>query len=223
MFIVFVLTCILAICLGLFWLMGKARNIVLKIVFGLLGGCLGTIFLLLFAIAAFFKYEEPPSIATLAKHFTERRATLQQILIMSDQDVHFSRIDPTFVNYGYIDGTVGGQAMQGQKGSPLSQDRWNAYRSLFSKIKLSQGFQRDSDGNVYFLSGSFGLLNRGHSTGYLFCRDPGAASSISSPFEPCTLSHQDSGSQSYGTEPRREAYSFIKVAEHWFVFDQGPS
>jgi hypothetical protein len=33
----------------------------------------------------------------------------------------------------------------------------------------------------------------------------------------------DHGSQDYSEDPRREAYSFKKVAEHWFVLDQGPS
>ncbi len=214
---------VLAVCVGCFLLVRVAKSSLVKLLLSLLGGVLALVFFLLFSLAAFFWDQEPPSLTRLAQKFPERRSTLQQILSMSDQDAHFSRIDPGFVDYGYIDGTPGGQASQGDSDSPLPQSRWNTYRSLFSKAKLDQGFARDSDGNAYFMAGSIGLLNRGHTTGYLFCRDQGSPSSRSSPFEPCTLLHQDSGSQSYGMEPRREAYSFMKVADHWFVFDQGPS
>jgi len=168
-------------------------------------------------------FPEPPSISVLAKHFAERRSTLEEIHAMSNQDVHFSRIDPTFINYGGIDGTPGGQSSPGSSDSPLAVDRWAAYRALFLKAKLDQGFTRDADGNVYFMAGSVGLLNNGHTTGYLYCREPGSSASQSSAFQPCMSVTSNHGSQDYSDNPRREAYSFQKVAEHWFVFDQGPS
>ena len=142
---------------------------------------------------------------------------------MSNQDVRFSRIDPTFVNYGEIDGTPGGQSSLGSSHSPLAADRWAAYRVLFLKAKLDQGFSHDADGNVYFMAGSVGILSDGHTTGYLYCREPGSPASQSSWYQPCASATTDHGSQTYSDNPRREAYSFQKVADHWFVLDQGPS
>jgi hypothetical protein len=180
-------------------------------------------FVLIALLTVIFWEAEPPDLPMLTKHFSERQATLAQILAMSDRDTHFARIDPTFVDYGYIDGTPGGQSMWGDANSPLPTDHWTQYRKLFSEAGLDQGISRDADGNVFFMAGSIGLLNRGHSTGYLFCRDPGSPASRSSRFEPCTLSLQDSGSREYQAEPRVEAYKFKRVADHWYVFDQGPS
>jgi len=217
------LAILLAVSVGCYLCARASKHILLKVLLWIVGGAFGAIFILLLLLTGFFWEQEPPSITRLATAFPERRAALEQILAMSNQDTHFSRIDPTFVNYGYIDGTPYGQALQGQGNSPLPDERWNSYRSLFKKIKLQQGLERDADGNVYFRSGAVGLLNRGHSTGYLYCRDAGSNSSQKSSFEPCTLSHRDSGSQSFSMEPRGEAYSFMKVADHWFVFDQGPS
>jgi hypothetical protein len=164
----------------------------------------------------------PPSETNLAKNFPSRRPVLEQILAMSDQDTHYSRIDPGFIDFGYIDGQPGGQSMHGDKNSPLASSRWDAYRALFSRAKLSQGFQRDADGNVFFMAGSEGLLDRGFSIGYLYCRDQNSPAQKAANFEPCNQANQDSGSEEEPQDGSREAFSFRKLSGRWFVYRRGP-
>jgi hypothetical protein len=219
---ILVLAIMFGVSLSLFWFMRKVQNTVLKIVLGILSGCVAVIFLLMFSIAAFFAYEEPPSISKLATHFEERRSTLEQILAMSEEDKYFFRVDPTFLDYDFTHGKWDGKAVVGEDAAKIPPARWQVYRTLFAKAKLDQGFVRRPDGDVYFMAGSVGILNNGHTTGYLYCREPGSAASQDFD-EPCKSATKNSGYQDYSNDPRRDAYSFKKVADHWFVYDQGPS
>ena len=212
-----VLAGLLAITIGcLFFATRRKLHVVFKIVLWIIaiGSACG------FVLGSFttflFWQPDPPSLPKLAKSFPERRQTLTEILNMSNLDQQYLRIDPTFI---YSDA---GEFMWGDVNSPLAKDRWNQYRGLFSRAHLDQGITRDPGGDVFFMAGSVGLLNRGYSTGYLFCKDPGSPSSQNSRFEPCTLPPQDSGSRIFQAEPRVEAYSFKRLADHWYVFSQGP-
>jgi hypothetical protein len=62
---------------------------------------------------------------------------------------------------------------------------------------------------------SIGLLNRGHSNGYLHC-GPGPNHS----YPPC-FSSQPSGEHPY--KPGDEAYSYRKLADRWYAYSEGPS
>ncbi len=67
---------------------------------------------------------------------------------------------------------------------------------------------------------SVGLLNRGHTTGYVYCAPlavPGAGS-----FYPCML-HQEKGERKYNPKTREEGYSFEKLASRWYAYNEGPS
>jgi hypothetical protein len=223
MLIFIVVAILFAVSATCFWLVSRAENIVLKVTLGLVGGCAALLFLFLFALGIFFGIKEPPSISTLEKHFTERHSTLEQILAMSDQDKYFFRIDPTFLDYDYTQGKMDGKAVVGEEAAKMSDARLKTYRDLFAKANLSQGFVRDLDGNVYFMAGSVGILNRGHTTGYLFCREPGSAASERSGYPACMTATKTTDSQTYSNNPRREAYSYKKIADHWYVLDEGPS
>jgi hypothetical protein len=213
---------LLSISIGCFLLTRASSSLIIKIPLWLIGGCSGAVFLLLFLLTIFFWEQEPPSIATLAKHFAERQSTLEEIIAMSDQDKYFFRIDPTFLDYDYTQGKMDGKAVVGEDAAKMPPARLQTYRTLFEKAKLDQGFQRQLDGDIYFMAGSVGLLDRGHTTGYLYCREAGSVASQSSGYEPCKSATIDHGSQAFSDNPRREAYSFQKVAEHWFVFAHGP-
>ena len=220
----FILAGFLAISIGSILLSNRLElHIFFRIVLWVIGIGSACAFTVLLFVTVLFWQPEPPDLAMLANNFSDRRETLTELLGMSNVDTHYSRIDPTFINYGAVDGTPGGQSMWGDTNSPLPTDRWKRYRKLFSRAKLDQGIARDADGNVFFMAGSIGLLDRGHSTGYLFCRDPGSQSSQQSRFEPCTVPPQESGSRAFLPEPRVEADSFKRVADHWYVFSQGPS
>ncbi len=167
---------------------------------------------------------EPPSLPKLAEKFPARRSDLEAIVRLSNEDAWFSRVALDFVDYNPPKGTTqDGRFMQEDPKEPLPKTRWDQYRVLFKEVDSKLGIQRDGAGNAFVMEDSIGLLNSGHATGYLFCVDQGSPASQNSMFEPCALSHQDSGSRAYSADPRAEAYSFRKVAEHWYVFDQGPS
>jgi hypothetical protein len=177
----------------------------------------------LLLMAIFFIGCEPPSINKLANKFETRQSTLEQIATMSNQDGDFRRVDSTFMYSVAEDGKTYKQSLKEDRNAPLSTSRWNEYNRLFLKAGLNQGFNRDDSGDIFFMADSVGLLNRGHTTGYLFCMDPGSDASKSSSFEPCTIKSANVGSKKFSDNPRAEAYSFRKVADHWYVFDQGPS
>jgi hypothetical protein len=167
-----------------------------------------------------FHEEEPPTLSELTKNFRSRAQQLDQLRLMSDQDTEFWRISPTFLTPAW--GAV--PIPKPTVPAPVLPDgRWSEYKTAFKKAGIAEGFQRDATGNIFFMAGAEGLLNRGHATGYLYCVDPGSAASANSQFEPCTLSPQNEGHREYSAEPRVEAYTFKRVADHWYVFDQGPS
>jgi hypothetical protein len=153
----------------------------------------------------------PPSITTLAGRFPNQRADLETIIRMSDQDPDLAVIDPGWLN------SRSGQQVLGDNDpkSPLSVQRWNEYRRIFKRNDLTQGLRRfKQNGDAFIIVKSEGLLDRGYSNGYVFC---GSDSEHTLP--PC-LSKDPRGEHT--TSQGGEAYSFIKVADRWYVFSQGP-
>jgi hypothetical protein len=52
----------------------------------------------------------------------------------------------------------------------ITRERWGEYRRLFARNGIRQGIQRDPESkDAFILVESVGLLNRGHSNGYLYC------------------------------------------------------
>ena len=157
-----------------------------------------------------------PSMDSLAQHFAERRAILEQIGAMARADHEYSRLNRAYV-------TVATTGKSESTRSALIPDRWQRYRTLFAQADLHDGLEQDAAGDVFFISGGEGLVHRGHTTGYVFCADPGAPASAHSPFIPCRQAHQDTGFVAYNVKIDAGGYSFRKIADHWFVFDQGHS
>ena len=157
-----------------------------------------------------------PPIEELAGKFAERRAVLQQIGGMAQSDREFSRITRAYVTFAAT-----GKTESSRKA--FIADRWNQYRDLFRQAGMRDGLSQDAAGDVFFIAGGDGLVHQGHATGYVYCVDPGSAASAHSPYEPCTMAHADAGERRFALKPHVAGYAFRKVAEHWFVFDQGPS
>ena len=142
---------------------------------------------------------EPPSLNTLAGRFPTQRRDLETIVSMSDHDTELTRIDPTWLS----------------SETAISQERWDEYRRLFSRNSITQGIERDPETrDAFFLVKSFGLLNRGTSSGYLYC-GPGPKHS----FEPCNSS-QPQGEHPY--KPGDMAYSYRRLADRWYAYSEGP-
>ncbi len=157
-----------------------------------------------------------PTTAELAGKFAERRAALQQIGGMAQADREFSRITRAYVTFAAT-----GKTESSRKA--FIADRWRQYRDLFQTAGVRDGLSQDAAGDMFFIAGGDGLIHQGHATGYLFCVDPGSAASARSPYQPCTMAHAESGERKFALKPHVAGYAFRKLAEHWFVFDQGPS
>jgi hypothetical protein len=98
----------------------------------------------------------------------------------------------------------------------ITQERWDEYRRLFSRNDITQGIQRDPETtDAFIIVGSFGLLNRVHSNGYLYC-GPGPSHRY-----PTCSSPQSFGEHRYS--PGDEAYPFRKLADRWYAYSEGPS
>lgn len=153
---------------------------------------------------------EPPSLQTLERRFPQQRRDLETIVSMSDHDSQLTRIDPTWLMT-----RDGHQFLGYSPESGITRERWDEYRRLFSRNGIAQGIQRDpAKGDAFIIVDSIGLLNRGHSNGYVYCA-PGP-----NHFYPPCLSSAPSAEHPY--KPGDEAYSFHKLADRWYVYSEGP-
>jgi len=176
---------------------------------------LGLIAGLVVLLTLAFYQAEPPGLTDLAKQFSSKRADLETILKMANEDKQFSRIAPSFVDLAR-----GGRYMADDLGSQLSKAHWDEYRRIYKRNGIKLGIQRDAAGDAFIMVDSIGLLNRGHATGYLFC-DP-STSVDTDRFWPCLL-HQQDGQRGFDPEKHIEAYSFHKLDDRWYAYDEGPS
>lgn len=157
-----------------------------------------------------------PTTAELARKFGERQAMLEQLRSMAKADGEFSRITRAYV-------TVAATGKTESSRKAFLTDRWRQYRDLFGRAGVRDGLSQDAAGDVFFVAGGDGLVRAGHATGYLFCVEPGSTASAHSPYQPCTMAHAEAGERKFLLKPRVAGYAFQKLAEHWYVFDQGPS
>lgn len=173
--------------------------------------CVGSFFAVLVGgILLLMWASEPPSISTLAHRFPHQRRDLETIISMSDHDSQLTRIDPTWLM------TRDRQFLEYSSETGITRERWAEYRRLFARNGIAQGIQRDpGTGDAFIIVDSVGLLNRGHSNGYVYC-GPGPKHI----YPPC-ISSQPSGEHTY--KPGDEAYSFRKLADRWYAYSEGPS
>ena len=197
----------------------QPRRHTIRVVTGLLAAPIVAI-LVLGIVIKFVFFKEPPTLAELSREFSIRRIDLEEILRMSDEDVRFSRIAPTFVDRVPDEPNELGRFNEGDLRAGLPKARWDAYRKIYARNGITLGIQRDGSGDAFIMVDSVGLLNRGHATGYLHCA--ASSSTDGNRFHPCLL-RQGSGKQDYDPAAGKEAYSFEKLDDRWFVYDEGPS
>ena len=167
----------------------------------------------------FTMFKEPPTLAELQRDYPSKRVDLEMILLMSDEDVDFSRIAPDF-----LDGTPGptnqsGRYMANDPNAGLPESRWDAYRKIYSRDGIRLGIQRDGACDAFIMVDSVGLLNRGHTSGYLHCAASAPADAYR--FEPCVL-RQEKGERKVDRYSNEEAYSFQQLDDRWYAYDEGP-
>lgn len=152
----------------------------------------------------------PPSLNTLAKRFPSQQHDLKTLITMSNQDSDLLVIDP-----GWLETSDYHQYLSYDPASGITAERWEAYRRIFRRNGFTQGIRRNAkNGDAFIIVKSIGILDNGYSNGYLYC-GPGPVHS----YPPCS-SNQSKDEHPYS--PESEAYSFIKVADHWYVYSQGP-
>ena len=192
----------------------------LRLIIRILTGVLTAPILLILAIAFILWDAQPPSLARLQHDFPSKRSDLEMILRMSDEDSTFSRIAPGFLDR-VTDGTSGyGRYMRGDPKAGLPEPRWSAYRAIYKRNGIKLGIQRDASRDAFIMVDSFGILSNGHTSGYLYCVPNPPANSYR--FDPCVL-HQDKSEREYSSNPQREGYSFQKLDDRWYAYDEGPS
>ena len=94
-----------------------------------------------------------PSDASMEQRFATHESDFDQLLAMSKDDSQVARIFPETRDQG-----------PGRPGNVLTEQRWQAYRSLFKKTGLSGGIDRSSDypGATFFVASHSGIGIKGY-------------------------------------------------------------
>jgi hypothetical protein len=189
------------------WL--RAARVVFLVSFWATAGLLGVAAVLIGVAYLLAWISAPPSIETLASRFPAQRKDLETILVMAERDNQLTRIDPSWLM------TRNRQFLGYSPETGITEERWNEYRQIFKRNGIKQGIQRDPEtGDSFFIVDSIGILDRGHSNGFLHC-GPGAKHV----YPPCE-STLAAGEHPY--RPGDEAYSFQKLANGWYAYSEGP-
>jgi hypothetical protein len=153
---------------------------------------------------------EPPSLARLESRFPRQRTDLERLVAMSDHDAQLIRIAPSWLM------TSGQQYMEYSAETGITQDRWDEYRHVFARNTIADGLQRDHDtGDIYFIVRAVGIVNRGHSSGYLHC-GPGP----SHRYPPCSV--LDAFGEHTMASDSDVNYAFRRIGQRWYAYSEGP-
>jgi hypothetical protein len=147
-----------------------------------------------------YKDLSQPSDAVLEANFKQHEADLALLADMSQADDKVVRITKDFT---WLNDNARWPRPESELG--FSNERWDAYRTLFKKIGLEGGITREKDGDVtYFIFSSKGLVTHGTQKGYAFSRSELAP----------TAESLDNFSQM----PKGQSVVFKKLKEHWYLF-----
>jgi len=147
-----------------------------------------------------------PSDQTLTKQFNKHRGELETLVSMTQQDSAVSRIAYDFI---WRQDSVAWPRPQSEWG--ITEDRWNEYRSLFRKIGLGAGLNKDGQDDIYFISHTEGTVVSGSSKGFVYCRKTVPAESR---YLPCN-EQRDSGKSE---DEKGNGSEYRRLAEHWYIY-----
>jgi hypothetical protein len=161
-------------------------------------------------------FKNPPTLAQLRHDFPSRRADLETILAMSDEDANFSRIAPDFLDGTPQPPNVIGRHLAGDRKAGLPNARWDAYRKIFARNGIKLGIERNEAHDAFIMFDSVGR-DMVHTSGYLHC---GPGTSIGGHrFDPCTL-RRESGKRDQDPKTGTERYSVQKLDDQWYAYDE---
>ena len=92
--------------------------------------------------------------------------------------------------------------------------------AIYQRIGVKNGMRKNLYGDTFIMMDSIGLLNRGHTTGYLHCADSSSGSADRYP--PCIL-NLNTGTQVYSDESRQDVFAFQRLDGQWFAYSEGPN
>ncbi len=158
-------------------------------------------------------FKQPPTLRELKAGFPSKRADLQTILAMANQDKDFYRVGLEF--------PVTSEPKQHQSHYirvDLPKARWDAYQEIYSRNDIQIGFERDRDGDVFIMFDAAASEDGGHATGYLHCVSD--ALPESGRFGACTHQDEQAG-HSVGDFSGDPKYAFENLGDGWFAYDEG--
>lgn len=160
---------------------------------------LGLIAVVLCGVLFIFGFSEAPhpSDQTLESNFLKNEADFDLLVRMAQADARVVRIAPDFT---WLDTNAAWPRPQSELG--FSIERWEEYRTLFSKLGLSAGILNYQPESVMLVASSQGLVTGGSSKGYAY--------SIKEP------PHLVDSLENVSFKDSRIAYKRIKG--HWYLF-----
>jgi len=107
---------------------------------------------------------EHPSDEALETTFREHEADFEKLIEMSNVDATVIRIAPDFT---WLEDSTRWPRLESELG--FSGERWNEYRELFRRLRLTKGLARYPDGQtVELIASTQGLLTGGSGKGYVY-------------------------------------------------------
>ena len=141
-----------------------------------------------------------PSDAILEANFKEHEADLELLAEMSETDSKVVRISSGFT---WLNDNSRWPRPDSELG--FSEERWDAYRTLFKKVGLEGGITREEHGEVtYFIVSSKGLVTHGTSKGYAFSKQE--------------LHSTVDSLDDFTRMPKGEGVFFKRLKGHWYLF-----
>jgi hypothetical protein len=106
----------------------------------------------------------PPD-ASIQAQFSRHRSEFESVVQLAKDDSNLWRITPTWFRTNYD-----GNHYAPSDGS-LSKDRWNQYRTLFTRLGLDDGISIEN-GNIFFEISNVGMVGSGSTKGIVYAASP---------------------------------------------------
>ena len=105
--------------------------------------------------------------AVLIENFEKNRDDFEQLATMCREDANMARIAPDFL---WRTDHVGWPRPQSEWG--ITQERWDEYRELFTKLRIPKGVNNYQPKMTWFISSTQGMVTSGSSKGYAYLSEP---------------------------------------------------
>ena len=144
--------------------------------------------------------KEHPADAQMKREFVQQRQDYEKLIQMSNEDKHVVRIAMTFT---WLDT----DASWPRDNVGFSTERWNAYRSLFRKLGISDGLSKREDfpSCIFFLVSGIGIVPSSSSKGFVYSPRP---------LSPTRDSLDDFRSK----VSAQDIFTFEPIAPNWYLF-----